>query len=1334
MALVLTIDGNDRTSILVTKTLRVEQRAEGFISVCSLTLVDAAANIAVTEEDSITVVDGAITFFAGRVVSIDYKTFTTQSRNITLKCQDNNAQLGEVVIDQAEAFAAEDDAVIIDTLFDDYLPAVDSETFVDTIQDPLTITVGPTTMRTALSQIGTRTGGYFYVDAANKLHYFTDEANDVGWGLSDSPGTAPADPNLVANPSIETNTTGWATAWGDALARSSDFALHGDYSLKITGNGDATTGAYTSATVVATTTYDASMWFYVPADWDGSNIRLRVYEDTFGTLLAQSGEVTERDQWVQRSVTVTPSLTTILVVGSGTGSATKSMYIDQVRVGIPMTTYSYFDKPRKSTRATTRLDGVFVAGDGVSGWTGDHGAGDRTTIVRDNRISTATGVTQRGTEILTRWGSAQVLYHPSTYKAGLTAGMEVRFVCTLYNVDDTFTVRKMVIRWDEDNSAVYNLELGDAVNPSLIGGRIWTDNMEDTMGPVSAPRLPTSSRGWGHAVVFSATDNDTIEWAGGADITLADGTTYTIDAGNTGNMAAKTYIYLDIDTSTTVLQTTTDVGVAVGTGKILVAWGQNQGAGLDATFFVFGGVGQGPLVDTANIAGDAITSAKILANTIEAGDIKANTITASEIAANTITTNEIAANTIVAGNIAAGAIETDELAALAVIASKIAASTITADKLSVGGMPFDVGDGLLLLGPYGAITTTSWRSTRGQLATLSGAFHREQGYWQGTRGLAIEPIAENLVTNPSLETGVAGWTQFQCTRAQSSDWARFGVESLKITTAASGGYVRSDNLVSLGDGDTVTATVYATADEASRFRLSIYTDGAYKANSSYFSETGDVRRYEVSWTNSTGGALDITLRIKIEGGGAGSIAYCDAFQLEETAYATSYCDGSLGTGYSWSGAAHTTTSDRVATECNLDASVGLVDQKDKLSVVVRVQMPYDYDATWPQASSAISGMLNVATTQQIILYYDSNDDRFELRLDDSVDNTTLTSAAQTFVAGEWIDIAFTLDFNASGAGSYKLYIAGVLADTDVTANIAAPVIEQWNVGDVTVTGNQSGMVFGEYAAFGRVLTAIEVSELYNLQRPLVDAGSQDTPGIYILDGKFQVMSATTGNRIEITPEEIAGYDGGNTKQFYLQASDGKAVAGGGAVTLDADGISIAQGAADVNTIKWYSGTDLLGNVYSNWGGGAGDIVVTWITAREDDVTAAGAWVQIMARDDASNEVSLRVKADKVIDTLDVHQFILRDDTPTDWLDFKSDDDSFIRFADAAGGNAFVLKDSNGAEVFEVNSNGHIVGLTIATDEGSKWNVGDYTGGVLTDTGYITIQIDGSTYYLLARAA
>jgi len=214
----------------------------------------------------------------------------------------------------------------------------------------------------------------------------------------------------------------------------------------------------------------------------------------------------------------------------------------------------------------------------------------------------------------------------------------------------------------------------------ITGGSI----SDATLDSLKAGSMP-SIQGWTSDLVFSATNNTTVEWAAG-DIELVDGTTYAIVAGNTGVMAASTYIYIDIDVSVTVLQKTTTASDSVGGGKILVAVAKNvTGVTKDATFQVFGGAGGiSSFIGIENIPDDEITAAVIADNTITAGQILANTITSGEIAANTIEAGQIKANTITASEIAANTVTSNEIAANTITASEIAATTITAAQIVAG--------------------------------------------------------------------------------------------------------------------------------------------------------------------------------------------------------------------------------------------------------------------------------------------------------------------------------------------------------------------------------------------------------------------------------------------------------------------------------------------------------------------------------------------------------------------------------------------------------------------------------------------------------------------------
>jgi len=83
------------------------------------------------------------------------------------------------------------------------------------------------------------------------------------------------------------------------------------------------------------------------------------------------------------------------------------------------------------------------------------------------------------------------------------------------------------------------------------------------------------------------------------------------------------------------------------------------------------------------IAAGAITETKISDDAVSTNKLSANAVTAAKIAANTITASEIAANTITASEIAANTITASEIVANTITAAEIAAATITAAEIAV---------------------------------------------------------------------------------------------------------------------------------------------------------------------------------------------------------------------------------------------------------------------------------------------------------------------------------------------------------------------------------------------------------------------------------------------------------------------------------------------------------------------------------------------------------------------------------------------------------------------------------------------------------------------------
>jgi len=157
-------------------------------------------------------------------------------------------------------------------------------------------------------------------------------------------------------------------------------------------------------------------------------------------------------------------------------------------------------------------------------------------------------------------------------------------------------------------------------------------------GVIPQANLNIADRGWSQTCAFSVTDADTIAWGAGT-FTSADGTAYSIDAGSTGNMVAKTYIYLDIAVSETAYQVTTTATTAVGVGKVLIAIAQNATA--EATYQTMQGQG-GLNIDAANIVAGSITANEIAATTITAAKMSITSLSSivadmGSITAGTIT-------------------------------------------------------------------------------------------------------------------------------------------------------------------------------------------------------------------------------------------------------------------------------------------------------------------------------------------------------------------------------------------------------------------------------------------------------------------------------------------------------------------------------------------------------------------------------------------------------------------------------------------------------------------------------------------------------------------------
>lgn len=217
----------------------------------------------------------------------------------------------------------------------------------------------------------------------------------------------------------------------------------------------------------------------------------------------------------------------------------------------------------------------------------------------------------------------------------------------------------------------------------------------------------------------------------------------------------------------------------------------------------------------------------------------------------------------------------------------------------------------------GTLTVTG--STSLTNLTVSGDIGMSGKLYNTTAGLTagsarVDEATTNLVTNPSFETNTAGWTMGAQT-ARDTSQGYVGQSSLKFDSAGSvvtaNAYISNASHATAAAGDRFTHSVYLKGNVVSGTVFVRLYDCASTSLGSLAVAAGSIsatewRRFSITSPALTAGqSVCAQLTPSMNG-----VLYMDAIQVEKKAYATSYADGSLGSGYAWSGTAHASTSTR----------------------------------------------------------------------------------------------------------------------------------------------------------------------------------------------------------------------------------------------------------------------------------------------------------------------------------------------------------------------------------------------------------------------------------------
>ena len=181
--------------------------------------------------------------------------------------------------------------------------------------------------------------------------------------------------------------------------------------------------------------------------------------------------------------------------------------------------------------------------------------------------------------------------------------------------------------------------------------------------------------------------------------------------------------------------------------------------------------------------------------------------------------------------------------------------------------------------------------------------------------IQVSEAGQNLVTNPSFETGTTGWSTFNdaggdLAASQDGTASVYGLSSAKLTATTINNSQFYATFGTATSGQPYTASVWLKASVPMNvtLRMRQHTSPYTNWGTTTCAVTTEWQRFQLTVTapSTVGG------RVSIEPALAGSV-WVDAVQVEALSYATHYMDGSLGLNCSWDGTAHASATTRVKT-------------------------------------------------------------------------------------------------------------------------------------------------------------------------------------------------------------------------------------------------------------------------------------------------------------------------------------------------------------------------------------------------------------------------------------
>lgn len=353
------------------------------------------------------------------------------------------------------------------------------------------------------------------------------------------------------------------------------------------------------------------------------------------------------------------------------------------------------------------------------------------------------------------------------------------------------------------------------------------------------------------------------------------------------------------------------------------------------------------------------------------------------------------------------------------------------------------------------------------------------------KAVQIAEATTNFVTNPSFESDTSPWVLDRVTLTRVTDDSKFGNYSALVTKTTAETYNEfSFNHPVSGDtlGRTFTAscwvkapTVDAVGKEVGIWWEIVRTAGTRWSGPYTIELTEEWQRLERTIYLINSDAINIIPHIypNLTDTELTSVLV-DGFQLEEKPNATPYCDGSLGTGHSWSGTAHASASSRVSATLSYAKGGNINDTTGTISLWLRPAFgAYDYTVAEIVLSDSV--ILDMGVPE---LYFSADE---EFVFYDGL-NYISTPAKPLFSAGSNIHLAVTWE----SGGKTILYVNGI---PEASADYN-PLTTSTNfyIGSRADNTSHANSLIDDFASFDRALTLREIKSIadstHSLSQPV----------------------------------------------------------------------------------------------------------------------------------------------------------------------------------------------------------------------------------------------------------